>query len=293
MEHKCFITHMSQRNLLQVKDHSVSGETFRLVYNAKYDMYETQPQPDQNEIGRYYASENYISHTDARRNLFEMVYQKAKAIMLKKKAGLIQELRPSPGAILDVGCGTGDFLKYCRLKGWKAFGIEPNEKARTLAIKKNDEGVYGVDGMSKFRENTFDIITLWHVLEHLHDLKSQISIYRKILKKDGRIVVAVPNYCSYDAAYYGSFWAGFDVPRHLWHFSKRAITNLFEEQGFEVLSHHPMPFDAYYVSLLSESYKGHSAMSKIRAMYIGWKSNLKARKSGEYSSLIYVIGPKT
>ncbi len=273
---------------LSVKDHSVSGEEFELIYNKEFDFLETYPQPSEEKLGDYYESEDYISHTDAQRNLFEKVYHFIKGIALKRKLKLINSFNSEEKKLLDVGCGTGDFLKVAKDNNWTVSGIEPNENARAIANKKTSDSVYDIDHLLKFETKSFDVITLWHVLEHLPNLESQIAVFESLLKPNGRLVIAVPNYKSYDANYYKNFWAAFDVPRHLWHFSQTSISRLVAIKNMEVVKTAPMIFDAYYVSLLSEKYKNGS-MNPFKAFWIGWKSNSKAKRSSEHSSMIYII----
>ena len=273
---------------LNVKDHSVSGEEFQLLYNEELDMLQTHPQPSEVELPKYYQSEDYISHTDAKRNLFERVYQFIKSIALKRKLKLINSFDLGDKKLLDVGCGTGDFLKIAKDNLWDVSGVEPNSKARTIANTKTENTVYDVDQLLKFEKHSFDVITLWHVLEHLPKLKTHIEVFESLLKPNGRLVIAVPNFKSYDANYYKKYWAAFDVPRHLWHFSQNSISKLVHQNGMQVIKIEPMLFDAYYVSLLSEKYKN-GFMNPFKAFWIGWQSNVKAKRSKEFSSLIYII----
>jgi 2-polyprenyl-3-methyl-5-hydroxy-6-metoxy-1,4-benzoquinol methylase len=273
---------------LHVIDHSVTGEKFQLLYNEELHMLETFPQPSLENLPKYYQSENYISHTDSKRNLLEKVYHSVKKIALKRKLKLINKVSIEGKNLLDVGCGTGDFLQTAKRNSWTVTGIEPNEQARQLANLKVNNKVYDIDHLLKFDSQSFDVITLWHVLEHLPKLDEHISIFKRLLKTNGTLLIAVPNYNSYDAAYYKEFWAAFDVPRHLWHFSQISISKLVSKERLTVTEKLPMKFDAFYVSLLSEKYKT-GIMNPLNAFWVGWRSNLRAGKTGEYSSLIYVI----
>lgn len=272
-------------NFLTVKDNSVSKETFELLYDENLDMLITSPQPDENTLGRYYESEDYISHTDAKRSLFEKAYHFIKNIALKNKLSLINDLQKSKGNLLDIGAGTGDFLLVAKQNGWNAIGIEPSEKAKAIAQQK---GVELKSNLSEFQDHSFDLITMWHVLEHVPNLENQIKELQRLLKPNGSIVIAVPNFKSFDADYYKEFWAAYDVPRHLWHFSKTAIQKLFLAENLELQKVLPMKFDSFYVSLLSEKYKT-GKMNYIKVFFIGLRSNIKAKKSLEYSSHIYVL----
>ncbi|WP_244954721.1 class I SAM-dependent methyltransferase [Winogradskyella helgolandensis] len=273
---------------LTLKDHSVSKEEFQLLYNEELDMLETFPEPKGEKLSEYYKSEDYISHTDTKRNLLEFAYHKVREISLKRKLKLINSFQSETKTLLDIGCGTGDFLETAQKDNWKITGIEPNENARQIANSKTNNAVFETEELLKLKPHSFDVITLWHVLEHLPDLEMHTALFKKLLKPNGTLVIAVPNYKSYDAEYYKNFWAAYDVPRHLWHFSKMSISELFKRKQMTLLKTLPMKFDAYYVCLLSEKYKS-GFMNPIKAFWIGWQSNRKAKRSGEYSSHIYVL----
>ena len=283
---------MAKQNLknihLKVKDYSVSGEEFELIQNLEYGFLETIPQPSSDKLSYYYKSEDYISHTDSQRNLFEKIYHLVRKISLKKKLNLINSLSKESKKLLDVGCGTGDFLQTIQFNKWNVSGIEPNEHARKIANQKTGNSVFGIEQLLSFDENNFDVITLWHVLEHLPNLENQISIFKKLLKPNGTLIIAVPNYKSYDATYYKEFWAAYDVPRHLWHFNKTSISKLVSKNLMKVIKVKPMLFDAFYVSLLSEKYKT-GKMNPVKGFCIGLLSNLKSIETKEASSLIYII----
>lgn len=279
---------IDQSIFLQVKDHSVSGESFELLYNKDLEMLETHPRPSLEKLPTYYQSEDYISHTDSKRNLLEKVYHLVKSIALKQKLELINNVSEGGNTLLDVGCGTGDFLKIALDNHWKVSGIEPNQQARIFANQKTNNKVFDSDHLLNFEKNSFDVITLWHVLEHLPNLEEHFSILNSLLKPNGVLIIAVPNYKSYDANYYKEFWAAYDVPRHLWHFSQTSISKLASKVGLTVKDKLPMKFDSFYVSLLSEKYKS-GFMNPVKAFWIGWRSNRRAIVTGEYSSLIYVI----
>tara|TARA_B110000091_G_scaffold192481_1_gene216934 strand:+ start:5367 stop:6224 length:858 start_codon:yes stop_codon:yes gene_type:complete len=275
-----------QKNLkpfLNCKDHTVSGELYRVMKNQEYDLLVTSPMPS--DLAKYYQSEDYISHTDARKSLFDNVYQIVKRHTLKKKVALLNSFLPEEKTVLDVGAGTGDFLQACKKNNWKGVGVEPNLKAREIAKSKN---ILLAKDLSFFKGKRFDVITLWHVLEHVENLEAYTQNLKELLKENGTLLIAVPNYKSFDATYYGSFWAAFDVPRHVWHFSQTSIHKIFSFVSLKVVRAIPMKFDAYYVSLLSEKYKN-GKMNILKSLWIGFQSNRKAKRSSEYSSLIYVL----
>ena len=273
---------------IKIKDYSVSGEEFQLITNHKFGYLETTPQPSLENLSSYYESEDYISHTNSKRNLFEKTYHIIRNVSLKRKLKLINSFNSEEHKLLDIGCGTGAFLKIAKDNGWRISGIEPNEKARSIANESCEGSVFNIDYLESFKEESFDVITLWHVLEHLPNLEAQVLILKKLLKPNGALVIAVPNYKSFDALYYKNFWAAFDVPRHLWHFSRESMSSLFKIANMAVEKTLPMVFDSFYVSLLSEKYKG-SFLKLLPAFFVGLLSNIKAKRSREYSSLIYVI----
>ena len=275
----------NQSIFIKVKDNSVSKESFELLIDDELQLLKTHPQPSLETLPKYYESEDYISHTDGKRSLFEKLYQIIKSYSLNKKVRLINSFHPQKGSLLDIGAGTGDFLATANKAGWQITGIEPNEKAKTISISK---GVSFIENLDDSPSHSFDVITMWHVLEHVPDLNKQIVDLKRLLKPNGTIIIAVPNYKSFDAKYYGAFWAAYDVPRHLWHFSKTAIEKLFAKENMKLIKILPMIFDSFYVSLLSEKYKN-GKMNFIKAFYIGFKSNIKAKRNFEYSSHIYVI----
>lgn len=280
---------MSTKNIyLNLKDYSVSGEAFQLVYNEALDMLETFPQPKEEKLADYYQSEDYISHTDTKRNLLENVYHLVRRVSLKRKLKLINSFQTSEKTLLDIGCGTGGFLETAMQNNWHVVGVEPNQNARAIANKKTNHSVFDVTHLETLEANSFDVITLWHVLEHLPNLETHVNLLKRLLKPNGVLVIAVPNFKSYDAQYYKNFWAAYDAPRHLWHFSETSISKLFGKVQLQLVKTLPMIFDAYYVSLLSEKYKS-GFMNPIKAFWVGMQSNLKAKQSKQYSSHIYVL----
>ena len=275
----------NKTHFLTVKDHSVSKEVFNLYYDEALDMLITHPQPGLDTLGKYYESEDYISHTDNKRSLFEKAYHFVKQIALKNKLALINSLQPNKGRILDIGAGTGDFLLTAQENGWQTIGLEPSPRAKGIAIKK---GISFVGDTKELESHSFDTITMWHVLEHVPDLDAQIKELKRLLKPEGTLIIAVPNYKSFDAKHYGAFWAAYDVPIHFWHFSKKAIQLLFAKEGMKLQKVLPMKFDSFYVSLLSEKYKS-GRMNFVKAFFIGLQSNWKAKRNLEYSSHIYIL----
>lgn len=250
-------------------------------------MLETDPKPSDSELHKYYQSDSYISHTDSKTSITDKVYQWVKRYMLRKKLNFINSFK-TPKNILDIGCGTGDFLKICKENGWKINGIEPEEKALKRAkekIKTNNSVYKDIKNVS---QKKYDVITMWHVLEHIPNLKDYIFTLENLLTKNGVLIIAVPNFKSYDAKYYKEFWAAYDAPRHLWHFSKKSIQLFFNEANFKIVKTKPMIFDAFYISLMSEKYKS-GKNNFLKAFWIGFISNVVSIWKKEPSSRIYVL----
>lgn len=266
---------------LRTRDFLVSGEAFDLIIDSERAMLVTSPAP-LSELEKYYKSNAYISHSDSRRGIFNLLYQLVKKNTLRQKASLIHALNTGAGKLLDIGAGTGEFILQAQKNGWEVQGVEPNAKARRLASEK---GVSLRASLEDLQEKKYDVVTLWHVLEHLPNLEASIARITSLIKPEGILVVAVPNYKSFDAKYYKQYWAGYDVPRHLWHFSRESMDRLFPE-NIRLKKTKPMYFDSFYVSLLSEKYKSGSSFS-FKALAIGFWSNLRALRTNEFSSLIY------
>ena len=276
---------------LSCKDHTVSSETFQLRQCVGCGFVVTSPRPDEAMLPGYYQSKKYISHTDSSSGLVDKVYQIARTFTVKWKYNIIRKHSSvKPGSVLDFGCGTGSFLKYCQNKGLKTAGVEPSNIAREKAEQILGQPI--VPELPQIREK-FDAITLWHVLEHVYHLDVTLSTLKERLNENGTIFIAVPNLKSIDAHHYGEDWAAFDVQRHLWHFSKETMERLLNNHNLKLREVLPMRLDAFYVSLLSEKYKnGHKGVSNLsHAIRVGLKSNNMAKITGEYSSLIYIGHP--
>ena len=275
---------------MKCKDYLVSGELFNLEENKEYKMLITSPFPKENKLGEYYKNDNYTSHTDGKKKTtIDKLYLIARNYLLKRKLKLINLYsKTSNKNILDYGCGTGEFLKVCENFGYTTNGIEPNKDALELAKKKIKGNLYNNKKLKEIEDNKYDIITLWHILEHIPNLKEVIINLKRILKNDGTLIIAVPNYNSFDAKYYKEFWAGYDVPRHLWHFSKYSIHKLFYEVEMKVIKTKPMWLDSTYVSILSEKHRN-SKFNLIKGFIIGFISNLYFLLKKECSSHIYIL----
>ena len=269
------------------KDFTVSNEKFNIVNCKNCDFKFTNPRPAEHELMQYYQSPQYISHSNKTNSFINLIYKNVRKITVKQKTKLVSRLTEI-GYLLDYGCGTGEFLRACQRRGWHVLGIEPALVARQQAINLTQANIYGsIFDIDK--QQQYDIITLWHVLEHVPQINETLMKIKGLLKPSGKLVIAVPNYECYDAGLYDQYWAGYDLPRHLYHFDKKSMSNLLTKHHFKIENILPQKLDAYYVSLLSE--KNQSAKTKMLSAFInGYRSNRKAKKNNlNYSSLIYTV----
>ncbi len=277
--------HTKFSNHIICKDHTVSGESFALMKCDKCGLIITNPRPDQNNIGKYYADSNYISHTNKANNPINLAYKFVRSITLKQKLKLIKKYSKQ-NTVLDFGCGSGVFLDFLKSNNYEVEGLETHPETADNARKLTQANIY--NSLSDLEKNKYDVITAWHVIEHVHELKLTLNTLRKSLKKDGVLFVAVPNHLSFDAQHYKENWAAYDVPKHLYHFDRSSLKTVAKNCKLNLIDVHPMKFDSYYVSMLSEKNKTGSS-NLLSAIQIGNQSNKKAHESGEYSSLIYVL----
>jgi 2-polyprenyl-3-methyl-5-hydroxy-6-metoxy-1,4-benzoquinol methylase len=266
-----------------VKDYTVSQEKFNIERCNNCSFLFTNPRPDIDSLAAYYKSDDYVSHTNKSNNPVNLIYKLARTQTLKWKFDLVTKTNPK--SLLDYGCGTGHFLNYCKKKKLDINGFEPDGDARNMAKESLGNKVF--TSTNEINKN-FDVITLWHVLEHIPDLNQVISELKKYLSKEGRLIIAVPNPESYDATNFQEYWAAYDVPRHLYHFTKDTLSKLVVKHSFCVESIHPMKLDSYYVSILSNQQK-FNKIKPLNSFLTGLKSNVYAKKSMNYSSLIYVL----
>lgn len=281
-------------NYTEIKDHAVSKETFIICKCQNCSLLFTNPRPKEEKIGPYYDFPEYYSHEKNNKSITQIVYNKVRDYAVTEKVKLISSLK-EPGKILDYGCGTGEFLQAAKLSGWNVKGIEPTPKARNQANQLLDGKV--IENIELLDEKKkFDVISLFHVLEHIHSLRKTVKRIIKHLKSDGYILIAVPNPESYDAKKYGNDWAGWDVPRHLYHFNQTSLKNFEQLFDLELVKVNSMPFDSYYVSLLSEGYKNpkqNKLLNYVKAIKSGWESNKSAKPlTGQYSSNLYIFKKK-
>ena len=273
-----------------VKDHSISSEDFTLVECLECHLKITRDAPSQEMIGPYYVSEDYISHSDVQNDLKDKLYHRARNIMLQSKARWLEGSLASKGKLLDVGSGTGYFLQHMNKRGWEVTGLEPDKGARTMAIEKWNLDIRESSEIYQLQEK-YDAITMWHVLEHVHDLDGYLKRFSEMLTEDGFLIIAVPNHNSADREIYGTHWAAYDTPRHLWHFTAQSMEVFLQKRGFSLSAKKRMILDPFYVSLLSEKYKNGNS-SLLRAGWSGIRSTIASFVNKDRSSSIVYIAKK-
>ncbi len=273
-----------------VKDYFLTQEKFSIWHCKDCDLSFTNPRPEDESLGKYYESQEYYSHDTKNTGVIGRLYKLLRTINIRRKYKIVSE-HIGAGKILDIGCGTGELLNYFQKKNWECYGIEPNVPARKFAQAHYRLKVEEEQGLQNMPVESFDIISMWHVLEHVPDINERMERVKQLLKKEGFLIIALPNLSSRDAGFYGTYWAGLDVPRHLSHFSPVAFTNLAKKHDLQIVRTLPLKFDAYYVSLLSERYKK-ARLPIFPAFINGARSNRIAAKTGNYSSLIYILTKK-
>lgn len=276
---------------LSAKDYTVSGESFPIVECQSCTLRFTQDIPQPAEIGAYYKSDNYISHSNTGKGLINRLYHFVRKRTITRKRRLVQGTTGmGKGKILDVGSGVGSFIHEMEMSGWQTTGLEPDSDARQMALQQYKIKLREIDNLFALPANEFDAITLWHVLEHVHDLAAYVEQFKQLLKPNGRLIIAVPNYTSLDAAVYKQHWAAYDVPRHLYHFSPASMKTLVEKHGLRILQHRPLWYDSFYICLLSSKYKN-GQTNWLGAGLTALRSNARALLDlRRCSSVIYIIG---
>jgi len=285
---QCPVCKSSQiRKVFKIKDFTVSHEDFDVWHCDQCSHRFTNPVPDQESIGPYYQSEEYVSHSNTSKGLINSIYQKVRKRTLKSKKKLLNKVSgKSNGRLLDIGCGTGEFLHTAKEAGWSVLGLEPDPGAREMGIKNYQLEILEAEKFFEIEEGQFDAITMWHVLEHVHELDAYMEKIHRLLKPGGTLIVAVPNYTSHDAAKYKEYWAAYDVPRHLYHFSPQSMAELMKRFKFSLGKMKIMPFDSFYVSMLSEKYKKGNL---VRAFWRGFCSwFIAVFNAKRCSSVIYI-----
>ncbi|HEX4888119.1 MAG TPA: class I SAM-dependent methyltransferase [Luteibaculaceae bacterium] len=290
-DHCPLCKHPNTEPYLTATDFTVSSERFHINRCPNCTALFTQNPPDESQIGPYYESDQYVSHSENKSGIINYLYHQVKKFNIRKKFNLVSAYTNGIN-VIDYGCGTGDFLSFCATKGWHAQGYEINDLARTKANRNLKITVASPEKLDEYPTGQANVITLWHVLEHIYPIHSLIKTLKNKLDDNGILVIAVPNPNSFDALHYQEFWAAYDVPRHLYHFTPRSLEALMVQHGFTRIHTHPMRFDSYYVSLLSEKYKSQgkiTLLGLITGFITGLRSNIRAYKKPTYSSQIYVF----
>ena len=275
---------------LWLKDEFLTKEDFHICECLNCGLLYTMPRPKKEKIGEYYKSNEYYSHQENKKGFIPKIYEKVKKTNLKYKYKLATK-GLDIGKMLDIGSGVGDFLHTAESHGWQCIGVEPSEDAKNIARQRTKANLIESAEIENLPDQMFDVITMWHVLEHVDNLRWQVEQLQRLIKPKGRIVIALPNYKSYDGQYYKEKWAAYDVPRHLNHFNRTTIVKIFNTNGLKLISTDKLKWDAYYISYMSEQYKLHQ-FPLLRGAIRGWLSNIKARRSGEWSSLVYLFEKK-
>ncbi len=267
------------KNGMKIKDWFLSKEDFE-VKEVSEGILQTQNIPS--NISKYYESDAYLSHTNAKKSIIGILYAVIQKMNLNYKYKMISNYSRN-GKLLDYGCGNGVFLQYMNVKGFEVKGFEPNEVARNQA---KEFGITLIDSLET--DERFDVITLFHVLEHISNPKEILQKLKSLLNENGKLIIAVPNYKSFDAKYYKEFWAAYDVPRHIFHYSKNGAIQFFRKNNFYLDKIYPLPFDSFFIAMMSANYQ-QSILQKMLFPVIGSISNLKAMKTGNWSSLVYIL----
>ncbi len=271
----------------EIKDHFLSKESFSLYECKDCQVLFTNPRPEDKELGKYYDSKEYLSHSTKQNGIFGKTYALLRRFNIQRKYQIVQNLI-SIGKILDIGCGTGELLNFFQQRNWECEGIEPNIMAKEFAKTKYHLNVNDESHIRKIQNKSFDIISMWHVLEHVPNINKRMEEVHRLLKNNGYLIIAIPNLTSWDAGFYKTYWAGYDVPRHLYHFTPEAFQLFANKHNLQIIDILPLKLDSYYVSFLSEKYLKNN-FQPIRAFWNGLRSNLASRRTKNYSSLIYVL----
>ncbi len=273
--------------VFSTKDYLVSGESFDIVECSICQLRLTNPFPEKTDIGTYYESDEYISHSDESKGLFNFIYIMVRTYMLGRKRKIVKRsFGSSSGNLLDIGCGTGHFLNKMKDHDWNVKGVDASPKVQVIVRDK-----FGIDIESPDEwmnsEEKYDVITCWHSLEHVHEPWDYLQKIKQQLNENGILLVALPNYDSTDSKKYGANWAAYDTPRHLYHFTPVSMKKMMNHNGFDVKKYFRMNFDPFYVSILSAKHKRTSLLTGILNGLISW--SVSVFKKEKCSSLIYIM----
>lgn len=285
--HQCPICNNSTFTpYIDCKDYLVSHKEFKIQTCSSCGFRFTNPRPDKESIGEFYQSADYISHNDQSAGIINKLYRLVRQYTLRQKLKLINSIHPQKGKVLDIGCGTGLFLETCKNGEWSIAGVEPDKNARAVAVARLKETITA--DISEIADSQFDLITMWHVLEHVADLQETVQELNRHLRKGGTLLLALPNSDSHDAQHFKQYWAAYDVPRHLSHFTPTTINKLVSQAGFTLVAKKPMHFDSFYIGILST--RNRDGKTKwFESLYEGLRSNISGKQTGQYSSMIYVF----
>ncbi len=280
--------HTKQKPFLEAQDYTVSKERFSIVTCEGCDLLFTNPRPSSSEAGPYYQSEDYISHSNTQKGLINSLYHQVRTITLRQKTNWIQAYQSGSRELLDIGCGNGHFLHACQQTGWNTSGMELDAATAHRASELLKKPIY--PSLSEIpADKTFQVISLWHVLEHVYELEDYFNFFKSRLEAKGKLIFALPNSKSFDASYFGEFWAAYDVPRHIYHFDPATITSLAKRYGFRLVKQRGQIFDSFYIALLSHQYKTGSKKILMSFLLGLWSNILAWTKTGNYSSNLYIF----
>ncbi len=263
----------------ETKDYLVTGEKFKVYMDQNNIIGRTHPIPKKEEMDKYYESEDYYPHSLKKKNLLTFLYAISRKYMHLKRLIWMRSYLKNNTRVLDYGCGSGDFVKYLRSKSIDAYGYEPRHNFCEHDFLTNEK---------IWKNKKYDIIILWHVLEHIHNPFVLIQSLKKRLNKKGKFFIAIPNFKSFDSKHYGKYWAGYDTPRHLWHFSRKSIHLIAKKNRFSIFKEKGLHLDSIYVSYLSEKHK-RKHFPLLFGVVIGFVSILNSLFTKESSSFLFVL----
>lgn len=217
----------------QVRDYNYGMPgVFTIVQCRRCGLVYLNPRPTQGEISSFYPESRY--------HPFKAIHGAGATIpgSTHWKRALWLTRRTQVGTVLDVGCGSGLFLLAMGALGWNCVGVEPNETAAQHAREVAGLEVLAGDVFAINQVATYDVITLWDVLEHVHSPLDVLVHCNRLLNSDGVIALHAPNWASIERRLFGERWTALDSPRHLYHFSPGTIKQLLKRSGFRVETLH-------------------------------------------------------